>query len=70
MTTGKLMRASQWARREFAQGSIPTARTLRNWVESGEVAGRIIGSAVFIFESEKAGLDTQVSQAVAKLLRA
>ncbi|WP_404389947.1 hypothetical protein [Pseudoalteromonas phenolica] len=69
MTNGKLMRASQWAKREFAPGSVPTARTLRGWVESGHVAGRIIGGAVFIFDTEKAGLDAEISSAVSSLLK-
>lgn len=68
MTTGKLMRASQWAKREFAPGSVPTARTLRGWITSGHVQGRIIDGAAFIFDTEKAGLDSEVSFAVRNLL--
>lgn len=67
--TGKLMRASKWAKREFAPGSVPTARTLRQWIENGVVEGRIIDGAAFIFDTEKAGLDSQVSTAVSKLLK-
>ncbi|MBQ4864580.1 hypothetical protein J8L98_23130 [Pseudoalteromonas sp. MMG013] len=67
--SGKLMRASQWAKREFTPGSIPTARTLRQWVENGVVEGRIIDGAAFIFDTEKAGLNSQVSSAVNSLLK-
>lgn len=42
----KLMKASQWGRREFSNGSIPDNRTIKRWVENGLLMGRIVDGSV------------------------
>lgn len=64
----KLMKASQWGRREFSNGSIPDNRTIKRWVENGLLMGRIVDGSVFVCETEKWGIDSMVSQAVRKLI--
>lgn len=66
---GKLMRGTAWARREFAEGSIPSAKTLRRWVEDGTVRGRVVSGKVYIFDTEKFGVTHQVSAIVDQLMR-
>lgn len=64
----KLMKASQWGRREFTNDSVPDNRTIKRWVENGLLMGRIVDGSVFVFETEKWGVDSMVSQAVRKLI--
>ena len=54
----KLMKASQWGRREFSNGSIPDNRTIKRWVENGLLMGRIVDGSVFVCETEKWGVDS------------
>lgn len=54
----KLMKASQWGRREFSDGSIPDNRTIKRWVENGLLMGRIVDGSVFVCETEN-GESTQ-----------
>ncbi len=68
--SGKLMRAMQWAKREFSSDSVPNRATVKKWVERGVIQGRIIDGAVYVFDTERAGLKSEVSAAVKELLRA
>ena len=65
----KLMKAKAWAQREFEAESLPCSITLKKWVESGYISGRVIGGTTYVFADQKAGLDTEVSHAVSELLR-
>lgn len=64
----KLMKASQWGRREFTDDSVPDNRTIKRWVENGLLMGRIVDGSVFVCETEKWGVDSMVSQAVRQLI--
>ncbi|ELE6493420.1 DUF4817 domain-containing protein [Enterobacter kobei] len=64
----KLMKASQWGRREFTDDSVPDNRTIKRWVENGLLMGRIVDGSVFVCETEKWGVDSIVSQAVRQLI--
>lgn len=64
----KLMKASQWGKREFTKDSIPDNRTIKRWVENGLLTGKIVDGAVFVFESEKWGVDSMVNHAVRQLI--
>ncbi|RLV59464.1 hypothetical protein D5018_11805 [Parashewanella curva] len=66
----KLMRASAWAKREFDQGSMPTAKTIRSWIKSGIIEGRFIDGKAYVFANERAGMMSKVSDDVSALLRA
>lgn len=44
----KLIRASTFAERYFDAGDRPDKRTVRSWVESGIVPGRIVGTVVYV----------------------
>ena len=54
----KLMKASQWGRREFTDDSVPDNRTIKRWVENGLLMGRIVDGSVFVCETEN-GASTQ-----------
>lgn len=45
---GRLMVASDWAEKRFAEGSRPDMRTVRSWVAKGTVPGRIIGKLTYV----------------------
>ena len=64
----KLMKARRWAEREFAEGSEPDIKTIRKWVESGEIAGKIIGGNVYVYEYQLAGLSVSITKTVHQLL--
>lgn len=64
----KLMKASQWGKREFAKDSIPDNRTIKRWVENGLLTGKIVDGSVFVFESEKWGVDSIVNHTVRQLI--
>ncbi|MCT8866957.1 hypothetical protein K5M78_06025 [Shewanella xiamenensis] len=67
--TMKLMKAMAWAKREFAEGSIPDNKTIRRWVERNVIAGRVIDGNTYVFDTERAGVDSNVSKTVQELLR-
>lgn len=46
-----LIRARQWIRETFVEGSRPTMREVEEWVELGEVPGRYISGRLFIDDS-------------------
>ncbi|WP_320152139.1 hypothetical protein [uncultured Tolumonas sp.] len=64
----KLMKAKRWADREFASGSQPDLKTMKKWVESGEIAGKIIGGTVYVYEYQLAGLSISTTKTVHQLL--
>lgn len=66
----KLMKASKWKAREFAEGSEPDNRTVKKWIQNGTLSGRIIDGQPFVYESEKYGVSSKVSSVVVGLLRA
>ncbi|HEE9631261.1 hypothetical protein AB4P17_09790 [Escherichia coli] len=65
----KLMKASQWSRREFTHDSIPDNRTIRRWIENGLLAGRVVDGSIFVYDSEKWGVSSVVNSAVLQLIR-
>lgn len=67
-TMAKLMKASLWSKREFTKDSIPDNRTIKRWVENGLLMGRIVDGSVFVYETEKWGIDSIVNQAVRQLI--
>ncbi|MBM7073256.1 hypothetical protein JQC92_14675 [Shewanella sp. 202IG2-18] len=69
MINAKLMKATYWARREFSAGSVPCHNTIKKWINDGVISGRVIGNKAYVFASEKAGLDNNVSRVVNELLR-
>lgn len=65
----KLMRASKWLKREFEEDSIPDKRTVKRWIENGQLRGKVIDGMSWVYSSEKWGVESQVSQAVTQLIR-
>ena len=51
----QLITHTQFARRYFAEGSRPSKAAFREWVETGELHGRVIGNSVFIDENRFIG---------------
>ncbi len=68
INNAKLMKASQWARREFEKGSIPTPKTIKKWVQNGVISGKIIDQSVWVFSNEKMGVSSSVSAHVRALI--
>ncbi|MBP1037390.1 hypothetical protein J8631_17650 [Serratia fonticola] len=64
----KLMKASAWGKREFEAGSIPDNRTIKRWIERGELQGRIVDGSVWVISTEKWGVSAVVSQRVHQLI--
>ncbi|WHP32806.1 hypothetical protein QMG90_07860 [Trabulsiella odontotermitis] len=65
----KLMKASQWGKREFESGSIPDNRTIKRWVENGLLRGRVVDGAVWVCASEQWGVDSMISETVRRLIQ-
>ncbi|WP_340611092.1 hypothetical protein [Xenorhabdus bharatensis] len=65
----KLMKASAWGAREFEKGSIPDNRTIKRWIETGQLRGRIVDGSVWVISSERWGVDSIVSSRVNELIR-
>lgn len=65
----KLMKASLWASREFEVNSQPDNRTIKRWIETGKIQGRIIDERAYVFSTEKFGVDHRVSAHVNKLIK-
>ncbi|WP_262120756.1 hypothetical protein [Serratia ficaria] len=65
----KLMRASKWLKREFEEDSIPDKRTVKRWIENGQLRGKVIDGMSWVYSLEKWGVESQVSQAVTQLIR-
>lgn len=68
--SGKLMKASAWAKREFEIGSIPDNRTIKKWVEAGLLKGKVVDCSVWIYSSERWGIESVISSCVDELIRA
>lgn len=64
------MKASAWAKREFESGSIPDNRTIKKWVESGILRGRVVDSSVWVYSSERWGIESIISSCVDELIKA
>ena len=43
-----LIKATDWVKENFAEGSRPCKATISRWVTEGEIEGTIIGRLVFI----------------------
>lgn len=65
----KLMKASLWGKREFEVGSIPDNRTIKRWIEIGELQGRIVDGTPWVISTEKWGIKSEISHAVCQLIR-
>lgn len=46
-----LIKARQWIRETFVEGSKPTMRKVEQWVDLGEVPGRYINGELYIDDS-------------------
>lgn len=51
----KLMKASQWGRREFTDDSVPDNRTIKRWVENGLLMGAYRRRICFCLRNRKMG---------------
>ncbi len=69
MSAKKLMKASQWAKREFVKGSEPSTQTIKKWIETGTISGRIINGISYVFNSEQVGVDDRITHIVKDLMR-
>ncbi|MEQ5325292.1 MULTISPECIES: hypothetical protein [Proteus] len=68
--SGKLMKASAWAKREFEIGSIPDNRTIKRWIEIGKLKGRIVDGSILVNSSERWGVESVISSCVNNLIKA
>ncbi len=49
---GKLVKASEWAKRAFSEASRPDPKTIRKWILDGVVPGVCIVKTVYVYEEE------------------
>ena len=47
-----LLTATNFRKKYFAPGSGPDSRTIKSWIEKGLVAGRIVGTNLYIDEDK------------------
>lgn len=59
-----LMKLSQYRQKQFVDGSRPTMRTLKRWIETGEIDGERIGGNYYV----RVGEIKPVNHLVAKVL--
>ncbi len=65
----KLMKATKWIDREFSKGSEPSLVTVRKWIQTGVISGRMINGGTYVFDDQSAGLDGHVDKIVQDLMR-
>jgi len=44
----KLIKASQFRARYFEKGSEPDIKTLKKWIDDGEIPGKVMGSIYYV----------------------
>lgn len=67
----KLITPKKWKEREFAAGSRPDNRTVRRWIERGEISGVLLNDGHFyVHEHARLGstVDATTQAHVTKLL--
>lgn len=65
----KLIKARVWAKLYFADSSLPSYRSLRDWVASGYVEGELVGPGqqVYIYEDQAPGINAKAKEVALKL---
>ena len=67
----KLVKASIWAKTQFADNSIPHRKTLKKWIEDGKIRGLVDDSgSLWVYENEIFGIDPSIRTEVAILVKA
>ncbi|MCX8602429.1 MULTISPECIES: hypothetical protein [unclassified Gilliamella] len=67
----KLVKASIWAKSQFAENSIPDRKTIKKWIEKGKIKGLVDDDgALWVYENEIFGVDRNISNEVSKLMEA
>ena len=62
----KLITIDEYKRRQFTEQSAPHDSTIRRWIASGQLSGRIIGGTYYVCEHE---LKSSGNELVDKVLR-
>lgn len=44
----KLMKATQFRTRYFEKGSEPDIKTLKKWIDDGDIPGKVMGSIYYV----------------------
>jgi hypothetical protein len=70
MKNSKLMKASEWANREFTNNSAPQNRTIKHWILRKQIRGAIIDGKTYVYEDQRFGVAQTISNSVARLLEA
>lgn len=67
----KLVKASIWAKTQFAANSIPHRKTLKSWIERGKIRGLVDDDgSLWVYENEIFGINRTISDKVNKLMEA
>lgn len=67
----KLVKASIWAKTQFAANSIPHRKTLKSWIERGKIRGLVDDDgSLWVYENEIFGIDPSIRTEVAILVKA
>ena len=52
-----LVKASNWIVETFAEGSRPDIKTVKRWINSGEIEGKHIGKQLYIVVEKNEGIN-------------
>lgn len=67
----KLVKASIWAKTQFAANSIPHRKTLKSWIERGKIRGLVDDDgSLWVYENEIFGVPPSIMKDVAILVKA
>jgi len=60
---GQLVKATRWIRETFEMGSRPSLETVKEWIEAGEVPGRVINGSAYV-DADAFAVDVNLPPAV------
>lgn len=67
----KLVKASIWAKSQFAENSIPDRKTIKKWIERGKIRGLVDqDGSLWVFEHQIFGVNDAIGEKLNKLLDA
>lgn len=63
----KLITVEAYCQRAFAEGSRPHPSTVRRWISSGKLRGRVIGGTYYVAEDELYSTGNDLADAILKV---
>ncbi|NQD37436.1 helix-turn-helix domain-containing protein [Permianibacter sp. IMCC34836] len=63
----KLITIDAYCKKAFAEGSQPHQSTVRRWIASGQLRGRVIGGTYYVAESELYSTGNDLADSILKV---